>query len=122
MNAPENKPAIIHQYVKQGGTFTFDFRITVNGEPITFSGMEVKSQVREKKDRTSALIADMVTGVDPQTGTVVISISSAETAEIPCGDYWYDVAFVDRTSEPPIVDYWVEGKFVVDGSSTEVTL
>ena len=115
------RPVEHNLYTKMGGTFAFDFSITVNGEPYSLSEQEVQAQVRPFKN-SPTLIAEMNTFVNSETGLISLSLTAEETVAINPGTYWYDVALVDRRSEVPTVDYWLEGKFIVNGRVTEVEL
>lgn len=106
--------------VRQGETFKEQVKlIDLDGDPINLTGRTAKAQVR-KNPNDSTLIAEMTCAHTSEKGSITFQLSSAQTADIPVGTYYYDVCSYQAASGGTNVKYYIGGKFKVLPSVTKV--
>jgi hypothetical protein len=64
----------------------------VNGDAYNLTGFTAKSQMRKSYYSTSATAEFTITINTPSSGIIVMSLPSANTANVAAGRYVYDVA------------------------------
>lgn len=91
--------------IDQGTTFSTTISLTNdNGEPIDLSGYTGQSQMR--KHYTSSNSVSFTVSLGSVNGTVSLSLTPAQTANLTPGRYVYDV---EITSSSNVVSRIVEG-------------
>lgn len=88
---------------------------TKQGSTVDLTGATCKAQIRRALN-AKQLVAEFDCHVDGTAGTVTLSLESPVTAEIPPGDYVYDIKTTLASQD---VKYFVSGKFSVSGRVTE---
>ena len=68
---------------------------TKQGSTVDLTGAICKAQIRRALN-AKQLVAEFDCHVDGTAGTVTLSLESPVTAEIPPGDYVYDIELTDR--------------------------
>ena len=105
--------------VRRGETFKEQIKLVdLDGKSIDLTGRTAKAQVR-KTPEDDTLISEMSCTHNNEGGKITISISSANTKNIPVGTYFYDVCTYTSSSTPS-VKYYIGGKFKVLPSVTRV--
>ena len=100
----------------KGQTFRQNFYFKENGETLALGNMTAKSQIRPNEN-SNKLTAEFTCSIVPEEGMVCLYIPSDTTANIPSGNYAWDLKMVN--SENNEVDYYIRGKFIVEGRVTE---
>jgi hypothetical protein len=91
--------------IDQGTTFSTTISLTNdNGEPIDLSGYSGQSQMR--KHYTSSNSVSFSVALGSESGTITLSLTSGQTANLTPGRYVYDV---EITSSSNVVSRIVEG-------------
>lgn len=81
--------------IDQGSTYSSNVVLKdINGDPVPLSGYTANSQMR-RWYTSSNVTASFATSINTATGTITLSLSSAQTAAIPSGRYVYDVEISD---------------------------
>lgn len=103
---------------EQGSTFTFNFTVKTNGTAWNLTSYTARMQVRPTIESTSTLLS-LTTGsgitLGGAAGTVSITATAAQMADIQAGRHVYDVELV---SAGGVVTRIIEGKFVVKAEVT----
>jgi hypothetical protein len=118
--------------IEQGTTFTYTFKWKqVSGDPVNLTGALAKMQVRAEKSTTAdhkvtfasyaAEVGDPTPwfdaiDIDEEDGIVTVYVTPAQTAQVPEGDWWYDLVLTLTASGE--VHRLVEGRCVVDPGVT----
>lgn len=91
--------------VDQGTTFSTTVNLTDdNGDPIDLSGYTGRSQMR--KHYTSSNSVSFSVSLGSSNGTVILNLTSDQTANLTPGRYVYDV---EITSSSNVISRIVEG-------------
>ncbi|MBQ6480521.1 MAG: hypothetical protein IJI45_05340 [Anaerolineaceae bacterium] len=104
--------------VRRGETFDKCFYVVdTDDKPIDLTGMKVMGQIRPtKEDRV--LTASFRCSIDFATACVRYMLSAADTKNIACGNYEYDVALYEDVGSERVVYYYIGGKFTVQKAVT----
>lgn len=101
--------------LEQGATFTNNMLVTVDGNTdistFTFTG-----QVRTDKLSDHILANLTITKTDEANGAFTVSLTGAETANIPTGTHLYDIKYVNSTDSSTV--RLLEGNVTVSGQVT----
>jgi len=82
--------AYVNLYMEQGTTFSSVITLDdLNGSAYNLTGYTANSQMR-KSFYSSNATATFTTSITPATGTITLSLTSAQTANITPGRYLYD--------------------------------
>jgi len=82
--------AYVNLYMEQGTTFSSVITLDdLNGSVYDLTGYTANSQIR-KSFYSSNATATFTTSITPATGTITLSLTSAQTANITPGRYLYD--------------------------------
>jgi hypothetical protein len=91
--------------VDQGTTFSTTISLTDdNGDPIDLTGYTGRSQMR--KHYTSSNSQSFTVSLNSTEGTVALSLTAAQTANLTAGRYVYDVEVVSGAN---VVSRIIEG-------------
>ena len=83
-------------FLEQGSDFNTTITLDgVDGLPYDLSGVQAKSQIRKSYYSSNPTAEFVITINDPQNGIILLSLSSANTANISAGRYVYDVVIKD---------------------------
>lgn len=83
-------------FLEQGSDFNTSINLDdVNGLPFDLTGVTAKSQVRKSYYSANATAEFVITINEPETGVILLSLNSANTANISAGRYVYDVVIKD---------------------------
>jgi len=83
-------------FLEQGSDFNTSINLDdVNGLPFDLTGVTAKSQVRKSYYSANATAEFAITINEPETGVILLSLNSANTANISAGRYVYDVVIKD---------------------------
>lgn len=100
----------------QGATYSqvFTWKDS-DGDPVSLVGWTGRMQVRTRVP-TASTVLDITTGNGRMTlggvaGTVTVTVSAADMAEVPAGGYFYDIELVNGS----VVERLVMGSFTVRG-------
>ena len=86
-------------FLEQGTDFSTSITLDdVNGDPYNLTGFTAKSQMRKSYYSTSPTAQFTITINTPTSGTLNMSLASANTANIAAGRYVYDVAIKDSAN------------------------
>ena len=86
-------------FLEQGTDFSTSINLDdVNGNPYNLTGFTAKSQMRKSYYSTSTTAEFTITINAPTTGVLIISLPSANTANVAAGRYVYDVAIKDSAN------------------------
>lgn len=86
-------------FLEQGTTFNTVITLDdVDSEPYNLTGYEAKSQMKKSYYSANATANFVVTITDAINGSISISLSSANSANISAGRYVYDVAIKDTSN------------------------
>jgi len=104
--------------IEQGATFTLSMTVKKNGSPVDLTGYTARMQARPHAG-SSAVYLDL-SSVNKITlggpaGTIVISLTAAETAALPTGTFVYDLELISPLG---VTTRLLAGRVVV---SAEVT-
>jgi hypothetical protein len=91
--------AYIDLYIDQGTDYqtTFDL-IADDGTPIDITGYSFQGQIKKSYYSANANATFTVTVIDAANGNTVISLDSANTANIYPGRYVYDIKMKDSSN------------------------
>jgi hypothetical protein len=79
-------------FLEQGSDFNTSITLDdVNGDAYDLTGYTAKSQVKKSYYSTNAAADFIITINEPTLGIIIISLDSANTANISAGRYVYDV-------------------------------
>ena len=86
--------------------------------PLDLTGYTGKSELRQAQSSTSPLLADMnlTFATSRQSGTIILSLSLRDLADIPVNDGWFDVLLAPAGAEPFRPCY---GRLVISDGETE---
>lgn len=99
--------------IDQGATFSADLSLTDdNGDVMNLNGYTANSQMR--KWYTSSNSTSFVTAINVATGTITLSLTANQTANLVAGRYVYDV----EVTESGVVSRVVEGIVTVTPNAT----
>jgi len=109
--------SISNLFVDQGSDYANVLTVeSATGAPLNLTDYTVKSQMR--KSYTSSIAYNFVATVpNPSTGEILLSLSAADSEEIPPGRYLYDV---EITSSLNIKTRVVEGIVTMTPQITQV--
>jgi len=107
-------PARLDLKIRRGADFSITFDIDVDGSVLDLTGATVQSQIRRSPARTSPLIKDFTTALNPSTHEITLSLTDTETAALPVVDAAYDV-LVSLAGEDT---YYLEGAITIMDSVT----
>lgn len=102
-------------------TATFTKKFTLNNSdmcPYDLTGFSAKMQVRQNYNKDLVVELSTVNGkiaVGGEEGTIILTISSAETATLPAGSFMYDLYI---TNSEGITTKLFEGEFIIYPSIT----
>lgn len=104
----------------RGTTLDILMTYTIDSVPVDLSGYTATMDVRPSPS-SSTLITQLTTGnggliLNQVTGQIEIFISSADTANLPLGEYQYDLNIISSSS---FVTKLIMGSFVVLDPVTE---
>lgn len=99
----------------QGSTFSKTLRWTDGGYPINLTGYTAAMQVKSSYGSATSIITlstanGRITIANPTNGELVLTISSEDTADLPTGEYLFDI---EVTSLSGTVTRLVQGPFIV---------
>lgn len=98
---------------EQGATFTFSFTVKTDDTPWNLTGytatMTIRPFIGSTTTTVSATNANGKITLGGALGTVVVTLTAAETAALEAGRYVYDFVFDSGT----VVTRLLEGRFVV---------
>ena len=98
----------------KGETWKRHLYFTKKGQPMDFTGITVKSQIRKtRNDNNLAAEFNCITNIGE--GSVTLSLTAEQTSNMSPGTYVYDVKFTDENDE---VQYYIFGNFEVSGRVT----
>lgn len=102
----------------QGASFDRTFTVTQAGTALNLVGYSSALQVREAADSTAYLLS-LTSGsgitLGGTAGTVLVTITSAQSSALDAGSYAYDL---ELTSSAGLVTRLLEGGFTVSGNVT----
>ncbi len=107
--------------ILSGGTFGFQINWTDSaGTPIDLTGYSAKMQVRSSVNSVNPLMTlstsnGQIIIPTPSNGQIFLSVSSTETAELPAGNYVYDLQMTNGSGGK---DYLIQGKVVIEKMNT----
>jgi hypothetical protein len=91
--------AYTNLYLEKGSTFdTTIFLDDVYGDAYVLTGYTANSQMR-KSYYSSNATATFATSIDTSNGTITLSLTAAQTANISPGRYVYDTTITDTNSK-----------------------
>ena len=104
--------------IKQGEDYTkvLILQYADTKEPVDLTDVSAYSQMREKPG-SNTVVAEASCSITASAGTIRVTYNSLDTAEIPEGEYGFDVWLLDGVKKRPI--YTARVKIV--GSYTEIT-
>lgn len=116
---------------EQGSSFRLDLTYTNNdGTPIHLAGYHAAMEVRRARTVNSRLITQLSTDngriqiPSPETGEILLAMSAEDTAELPEGDYFYDLVVWIDTPVGGVIEKDVfrviEGNFTIRPRVTRV--
>jgi len=80
--------------IDQGATYSVTLNLTDdNGDALDLNNYSASSQLR--KWYTSTTSVPFTTSIDPVAGTVTLSLTATQTANLTAGRYVYDVELTD---------------------------
>jgi len=83
--------------IDQGSTFSTTLNLDdENGDPLSLSGYSCESQMR--KHYTSSNATSFSTSINATAGTIELSLTADQTANIVAGRYVYDVELTDSSN------------------------
>lgn len=91
--------------------------VTVDGDIINLNGKRARAQVRPSPN-SSELKATMSCSVNAGKGSILFSLTPAQTSSIPVGKYYYDLCIEEDTPNGLVRQYLIGGKFTVYPSVT----
>lgn len=101
--------------IDQGSTYSSNVvLLDVNGDPVSLVGYTANSQMRRWYTSSNAT-ATFATNINVATGTITLSLTSDQTANIASGRYVYDV----EISNGSIVTRVAEGIITVTPEVTK---
>lgn len=115
---------------EQGSSFRLDLTYTNDdGSPIHLAGFKAQMDIRRSHTTNSRLISQLSTEngriqvPTPETGEILLAIPSEDTAELPSGEFFYDLIVWQDIPDGMGGDYKesrkvIEGKFVVRAGVT----
>lgn len=122
----DKKTGQLHLIGKQGSTWSFVIKLKdKSGNPIDLSSVkEVRGQIRKKPSAVEVVKSWVCQIIDASQGTISISLSSSDTAQIAAGDtydsskstYYYDIEIEDENGN---VSRILQGKLFVDPEVTK---
>lgn len=96
-------------YLEQGTTFSTTITIDdVYGDVYDLNGFTANSQIR-KSYYSSNATATFATQIDSTTGTITLSLTAGQTANIAAGRYVYDTIITANTNGEITVTRILEG-------------
>ena len=106
-------------YLDQGSTFTSQTTLTdLYGNGYNLSGFTVSAQAKKSYYSSNVFINFTTSIVDANSGVIQLSVSAANTANVPAGKLVYDITITDPTNTITRV---VEGQVFVNPGVTGVT-
>jgi hypothetical protein len=103
----------------QGADFDQSFTVTQGGTALNWTGYTARMQVREAADATATLIDLNTSGsgitLGGTAGTILVNITSTQTAAVDAGSFVYDLELVSSGSQ---VTRLLQGAFNVVGNVT----
>lgn len=86
-------------FLEQGSDFNTSITIDdVDGLPYDLGQITAKSQVRKSYYSANPTAEFVITINDPSSGVILLSLNSANTANISAGRYVYDVVIKDNNN------------------------
>lgn len=88
-------------------------------EPVNLTGYDARLQVRTEPHEDASLVTTLTTGsgltITPAAGRITVHISEAQSVDIPCGSFWFDLRLT-----PPSGDavYLISGPFLFESVVT----
>jgi hypothetical protein len=99
--------------IDQGATFSADLSLTDdNGDVMNLNGYSANSQMR--KWYTSSNSTTFSTAINVSTGTITLSLTAVQTANLVAGRYVYDV----EVAQSGVISRVVEGIITVTPNAT----
>lgn len=111
-------PGVLNLACPQGATFTRTLTWKIDGAAVNLTGYTARMQVRKSASSATtyvSLTSSSGITLGGAAGTITISISAAQTSDIPEGAYVYDLELV---SSGGVVTRLVGGKFSVTAEVT----
>jgi hypothetical protein len=107
------------QYLEQGATFNSQLTLAdAYGNPYNLNSFTIASQAKKSYYSSNVSINFVTSIYNANNGIIQLSLGAANTANIPAGNYVYDVTIKDPTG---IVTRVLEGKIYVAPGVTNVT-
>ena len=104
----------------QGATFDKTFTVLQGGTAINLTGYSAAMQVRETYDSATALVS-LTNGsgitLGGTAGTILVTITNAQSAAISAGAYAYDLELTSGVGAG-VVTRLLQGAFIVSGNVT----
>ena len=94
-------------------TFTFYNNYTA-GTKLNIAGYTFKSQIRERLDLASSKLADFNVTANPVDSTVILTLNEIDTASLPTGTCWWDLAVTVSGN----TQTWLRGQVIIKGGAT----
>jgi len=111
-------PGIYNIVLYQGADYDKTFTVLQNGTALNWTGYTAAMQVREAADSTAYLLS-LTSGsgitLGGTAGTILVTISNAQSAAINTGSYAYDLELISGSSA---VTRILQGSFTVSGQVT----
>lgn len=106
---------------EQGSSFRLDLTYTNDdGSPIHLAGFKAQMDIRRSHTTNSRLISQLSTEngriqvPTPETGEILLAIPSEDTAELPSGEFFYDL-IVWQDIPDGMGGYYKESRKVIEG-------
>jgi hypothetical protein len=99
-------------FLEQGTTFNTQLTLNdVYGNPYDLTGYRIASQARRSYYSSNATITFATSIYNANTGTIILGLDSANSANVPTGTLLYDVIIKDSSNNVTRV---LEGRVFVD--------
>jgi hypothetical protein len=107
------------QYMEQGTTFTNQLTLTdAYGNPYNLTGFTVMSQAKKSYITPNVAISFNTTITSASAGLITLSLGAAQSANVPYGQYVYDVIIIDTSGN---VSRVLEGMITVSPGVTNIS-
>lgn len=101
--------------IEQGTTYTNAMTVTVDSNT-DISTFTFSSDIKTEKLSDHTIASFTITKTDQANGAFSISLTSDQTANIPAGDYVWDLAYVDSTDSSRV--RLLQGNVTISGEVT----
>lgn len=108
------EPSTLNLVIYQDRDFSQAFSLKSGGVAMNLAGYHVRAEIRRNKS-SSALVVAFTIAVDESAGSIILSLTSAQTLLIPRTTMFWDLVLTDSFQ---VRQSYMEGMILVKGTVT----